>query len=338
MGGGIGLLLGLPGVGSAAAPAASKSAAQAGADEAAAYARMKPVGFHPNDINAAYHDAWNDLTPAQINDLSPVFKAPGSVVGDQLRTTRQAGGASADTLNGYVRNLRDRATTSADGVLANKISDNLDDMFANTAPITNHPVGLASDLQTAAKTASGQARNAEMLEEARRVGGLPGGGGVGQTIPDAAQSALKNNPQFYTGDADAAMRSLAGAGGWVPGGYMMKHAIAYPLAGAVAGGVHGYATGGSDPWTRAAEEAGTGLVGGFAAGKVAPMIKSGLVKRALSTAGPTLTAGAPYNPPQAPVNQLLQAILHSRGGYSPLAVYGRPSDSGVGASGAFVPQ
>ena len=71
------------------------------------------------------------------------------------------------------------------------------------------------------------------------------------------KAALKNNPQFYQGDADTAMKGLAGAGGWVPGGYLVKHAIVYPTVGAalgaLGGGVSGYsgAGKGEDPWLRA---------------------------------------------------------------------------------------
>lgn len=315
-GGTIGALLGLLGVGSAAAPAAAKSSLEAGADQAAAYSQMKPIGFDATDIAPAYRRAWNALTPSQINDLTADFRSRAGTLADQLNMIKNRGGASADTLDGFARNLQTAAKSSGDGVLANKIEANIRGVMDNATPVTNHPVGLAGELQDQANTATSQAKNAEMLEEAQRVGGLPGGGGQGASIPAAAQNALKNDPQFFKGDNEAAMRSLAGAGQFIPSSWLLKHAVGYPIAGALAGGIfgagHGYATGGADPWAQAGKEAleygGTGF--GVAAG--APLVKNYLVRKALSTAAPTLTAGAPYGPPQAPVNQLLQAILHSR--------------------------
>ena len=342
-GGGIGTLLGMLGVGSAGTKVAPKSVAEAAQDTASAYAPMKRVAFGENDLAPAYTNAQNGLTAAQTDDLTEAFR-PGGKIDSQLNLISKNGAASADEIDGFQRNLQNAARSGADKVLATRISENLRNVLESASPITGHPIGHAADLQDIAKPAAAQLANANMIAEARRVGNLPGGGGVGETVPDAARSALKDNPQFYQGDADTAMRGLAGAGGWVPGGTLVKHAIVYPTVGAALGALGGGASGyagagkGEDPWVRAGERALEWGTGGLAAGYGLPKLKNFLANKALVASAPTLTAGAPYMP-QAPGNQLLQAILHSRGaGYSPLSVFAPQGAPGVGASGSFVTQ
>jgi hypothetical protein len=159
-----------------------------------------------------------------------------------------------------------------------------------------------------------------MLEEWRRQASLPTSGGIGEVAPAGAYSELKSNPQFYSDpDVNAAMRGVAGAGAMIPGGWLIKHAVAYPAIGAAlgaaSGGVAGFAGAGKDesPWARAGEEALLFGGGGLAAGFGAKAGRNILTDRALRAAGPTLTGGASYAPPPTAMRDIVRWLVNSQG-------------------------
>ena len=104
------------------------------------------------------------------------------------------------------------------------------------------------------------------------------------------------------------MRNVARAGSWLPPSYLIKHALAYPVAGALIGGGHGYETGG---WEQAGKEALEVGGAGIAAGYGLPAWRSGLVSQALKRAAPTLTTGAPF-PPGQPILDEVRNIIYGR--------------------------
>jgi hypothetical protein len=118
--------------------------------------------------------------------------------------------------------------------------------------------------------------------------------------PAGTYSELKANPKFYSDpDVNAAMRGVAGAGSAIQGGWLIKHAVAYPAIGAGIGALGGAGSGffgagkGEDPWSRAAEEAAFFGGGGLLAGAGAKWGRNALTNRAIRAAAPTLTGGRP---------------------------------------------
>ena len=88
-------------------------------------------------------------------------------------------GLASSKIDGFKRGLNEAATTKADGVLANGVSENLDNVLKNTKPVTptgdpdpNFATGEAADLLAKAKLAASQRMNAEQIAEVRRVGGI----------------------------------------------------------------------------------------------------------------------------------------------------------------------
>ena len=267
------------------------------------------------EVSDAYHDAQGALSKDQEAGLSSGFR---SLLDEHLEQNSKTATTSASEIDGFKRGLNEGATTNADGVLASGVKENLDNVLKNTKPVTptgdpdpNFATGEAADLLAKAKLAASQRMNAEQIAEARRVGGLPGES-LGETGISWARGALKKDPQFYTDpDVNAAMRSVAGAGSWLPPSYLFKHALAYPVAGALAGGVHGYATGGDNPWAHAGQEAlevgGAGALTSYGL----PAFRSLLTSQALKGAAPTLTAGAPF-PPGQPILDEVRNIIYGR--------------------------
>ena len=312
IGGGLGAIVGAPT--GALAPVA-RSVEEAQNAESAAYFPTHSIKFPMTEVSDAYHDAQGALSKDQEAGLSSGFK---SLLDEHLEQNEKTATTSASEIDGFKRGLDEAATTKADGVLANGVKENLDNVLKNTKPVTptgdpdpNFATGEAADLLAKAKLAASQRMNAEQIAEARRVGGLPGES-LGETGSGWARGALKADPQFYTDpDVNAAMRSVAGAGSWLPPSYLFKHALAYPVAGALAGGVHGYATGGDNPWAHAGQEAlevgGAGALTSYGL----PAFRSLLTSQALKGAAPTLTAGAPF-PPGQPILDEVRNIIYGR--------------------------
>ena len=391
VGGAIGAVIGAP---SGTPGPLARSVEEARNAESSAYFPTHSIKFPMNQISDAYHDAQGALTKDQEAGLSPGFR---STLAQHIEENEKTATTSASEIDGFQRGLNEAAKTKADGVLANSISENLDNVLQNVKPVIGNPTsttvpsgtvrvyhgagtgtspseygdsgawvsssptyaknwgsgnktvyytdvptnelpsgvaeqhelngvipnfqlsprqtaglkaftrpgdpdpnfatGEAADLLAKAKLAASRRMNAQGIAEARRVGGLPGES-VGETGSGWARGELKTNPQFYTDpDVNAAMRSVAGAGSWLPPSYLFKHALAYPVAGALIGGGHRLATGGDNPWWKAGQEALEYGGAGIAAGYGIPAVRSGLVSRAMTQAAPTLTAGAPFPPP-----------------------------------------
>ena len=178
--------------------------------------------------------------------------------------------------------MSEAASTNADHVVAGRISDNLRNVLENATPISGHAPGVAAAMQDGAQAANARFKNAQMLEEWRRQANLPTSGGIGEVAPSGAYSELKANPQFYSDpDANAAMRGVAGAGSAIPGGWLIKHAVAYPAIGAALGRATaawtGFAGAGKDERSLVAGARGGGAVwrrriGGWRRGEVEPGI------------------------------------------------------------------
>ena len=293
----------------------ARSVQEAKDAESAAYFPTHSIKFPMTEVSDAYHDAQGALSKDQEAGLSSGFR---STIAQHIEQNENTATTSASEIDGFKRGLNEAATTKADGVLANGVSENLDNVLKNTKPVTptgdpdpNFATGEAADLLAKAKLAASQRMNAEQIAEVRRVGGLPGES-IGNTGSSWARGALKGDPQFYTDpDVNAAMRSVAGAGSWLPPSYLFKHALAYPVAGALIGGGHGYATGGENPWEHAGTEALEMGGAGIAAGYGLPAGRSGLVSQALKRAAPTLTTGAPF-PPGQPILDEVRNIIYGR--------------------------
>ena len=314
----LGLGTGALGVGSARTPsgAPTLSAKDAEAARDMAYAPMNSVRFHPNDVDSAYTDGLTGLGKDQRAGLSDGFQA---TLREHLGQNA-VGTTSASEIDGFARGVSEAASTNADHVVAGRIRDNLRNVLENATPISGHAPGVAAAMQDGAQAANKRFKNAQMLEEWRRQANLPTSGGIGEVAPSGAYSELKANPQFYSDpDANAAMRSVAGAGSAIPGGWLIKHAVAYPAIGAALGagygGVTGFAGAGKDedPWSRALEEAALFGGGGLAAGAGARWTKNYLTNRALGAAGPTLTSGAPYAAPPTAVRDIVRSLIYGQG-------------------------
>ena len=283
----------------------------------AAYFPTHSINFPLHQVSDAYNDAANGLTKDQQAGLSTGFR---SLLDEHLEQNSKTATTSASEIDGFQRGLNEGATTKADGVLANRISENLDNVLKTVKPVTpsgdpdpNFATGEAADLLAKAKLAASQRMNAEGIAEARRVAAIPGSPGIGDTGANWARGELKANPQFYTDpDVNAAMSSVAGAGSWIPPSYLFKHALAYPLAGALVGGGHGYESGG---WEQAGQEAlEMGTVGALASYGL-PAWRNALVRGALKQAAPTLTAGAPFPQPtpSSDMADMVRRIIYGQG-------------------------
>jgi hypothetical protein len=271
----LGLGTGALGVASARTPSGEPtlSAAEAEAARDMAYAPMSSVQFHPNDVDPAYTSALLNLGKEQRAGLSDGIQ---STLREHLGQNA-IGTTSASDIDGFARGVSEAALTNADKVVAGRINQNLRGVLENATPVSGHALGVAAQLQDGAQAANARFKNAQMLEEWRRQANLPTSGGIGEVAPGGAYSELKASPQFYSDpDVNAAMRGVAGAGSAIPGGYLVKHALAYPLIGAglgaLGGGTAGFFGAAKDEnqWTRAAEEAlmfgGGGLAAGYGAG------------------------------------------------------------------------
>lgn len=316
LGGGIGLGLGMLGVGSAkaGAPLASKSTAALQAESDAARADMTPYGFYGSDVRQAYDDARAALTPAQRGGISPTLNR--NIRGQQAQIPNTSL-TSADTINGFGRRIFRGAQNEDDIALATKIRENLhNNVLGSTPPVTGQPAGEALKLNTVANQATQNLKNSQMIDAWRQAAALPGSGGIGEEAITGAQAALKNKPYYYTDpNVNAAMQNVASAGSSLPGSWLFKHSVGYPLAsaavGAIGGGVHGYESGSADPWSAALREAAEFGTVGFLTGYGLPGARSALARRAINAAEPALTQGAPFGPPAG--SDLLRAWLFSRG-------------------------
>ena len=302
LGGGIGTIVGAP---RGASGPLAQSVEEAKNAEAAAYFPTHSINFPMHQVSDAYYDAAKALSKDQQAGLSPGFNR---TVAQHIEENSKTSTTSASEIDGFKRGVNEAARTNADRVLASGISENLNNVLTDVKPVTptgdpspNFATGDAADLLAKAKLAASRRMNAEGIAEARRVGGLPRGPGVGETGPAWAHGELKANPQFYADpDVNAAISSVARTGSWLPPGYLFKHAFAYPVAGALVGGAHGYATGGENPWEHAGQEALEMGGAGFAASYGLPALRNYLADRALTRAAPTLTAGAPFPTPAPP--------------------------------------
>ena len=314
----LGLGTGALGVGSARPRGApTLSAAEAEAARDLAYAPMNSVQFHPNDVDPAYTSVFTGLGKDQRAGLSPGFQ---STLRDHLDQIGQ-GVTTAGEIDGFARGVREAASTNADKVVAGRINENLRNVLESATPVSGHSPGVAAVMQDGANVAQARFKNAQMLEEWRRQANLPTSGGIGEVAPSGAYSELKANPQFYSDpDVNAAMRGVAGAGGMIPGGWLIKHAVAYPAIGAALGAAGGGAAGfagagkGEDPWAKAAEEAAFFGGGGLLAGGGARFARNALTNRALRAAAPTLTSGAPYAAPPTAMRDIVRSLIYSQGG------------------------
>ena len=313
----LGLGTGALGVGSARPRGApTLSAAEAEAARELAYVPMASVQFHPDDVDPAYTSALLNLGKDQRAGLSDGFQ---STLREHLGQNA-IGTTSASDIDGFARGVREAARTNADSVVAGRISDNLRGVLENATPVSGHAPGTAALMQDGANAAQARFKNAQMLEEWRRQANLPTSGGIGEVAPSGAYSELKANPQFYSDpDVNAAMRGVAGAGGMIPGGWLIKHAVAYPAIGAGIGALGGGATGyfgagkGEDPWSRALEEAAVFAGGGLAAGYGGGAARNALTNRALRAAGPTLTSGAPYAAAPTAFRDAVRNLIYGQG-------------------------
>ena len=312
IGGAVGAAVGAPG-GGARGPLA-QSVDEAGSAESAAYFPTHSVDFPKYKVSDAYYDAANSLSKDQQAGLSSGFN---STVARHLKENSNTSTTSASEIDGFQRGVNEAARTNADRVFANGINANLDNVLTNVKPVTpngnpdpNFATGEAADLLATAKLAASRRMNAQAIAKAQYEAGLPGYPGIGQVAGDWARGELKSNPQFYADpDVNQAMRSVGGAGTWLPPSYLFKHAFAYPLAGGLAGGVHGYETGGDSPWTHAFTEAGTTGGALALASYGLPGARNYLVNKALKEAAPTLTAGAPFAP-SSPFADAIRNLLY----------------------------
>jgi hypothetical protein len=281
-----------------------------------AYDALDAVEFHPNSVDQAYTGAFANLGKDQRAGLSPGFQ---STLREHLDQIGQ-GVTTAGEIDGFARGVKEAATTNADKVVAGRIGDNLDRVLQTAPPVSGHAPGVAAQLQDAATAAHMRLENARMLEEWRRAADIPGSGGIGEVAPGGAQAELLKHPQFYSDpDVNTAMKSVAGAGGMIPGGWLIKHAVAYPAAGAAIGAVTGAGSGffgaGKDesPGARALERAleygGSGALAGFGARYGRDI----LTNRAIRAAGPTLTSGAPYVPPPTAFRDAVRNLIYGQG-------------------------
>ena len=312
IGGALGAVVGAP---TGGPDLVARSVEEARNAESAAYFPTHSIKFPGYQVSDAYNAARNGLSKDQEAGLSSGFR---SLFDEHLEQNGKTGTTSASEIDGFQRGLNEGATTNADGVLANSIKENLNNVLKNVKPVTssgdpdpNFATGEAADLLAKARLAASQRMNAEGIAEARRVGALSGES-LGDTGVSWARGALKGKPQFYTDpDVNAAMSSVARAGSWLPPSYLFKHALAYPVAGALTGGVHGYVTGGENPWGKAGEEALEMGTAGAAASYGLPAFRSLLTSQALKGAAPTLTAGAPF-PPAQPILDEVRNIIYGR--------------------------
>ena len=345
-GGGVGTLLGMLGVGSNKAltgapgapaypspPSASpsiveklagpawtgpfKDTAALQAESDAARAAMKPITFDPSDSDRVYDAARSSLTPAQRSGISPGMNQAIKAQRDEIANA--ANGPSADDINGFAGRIFDGATSRDDQALAAKIKNNLTNgVLGGAQPTSGHAVGEAIPLNDAANQATSNLKNSQMLDDWRAAAKIPGSGGIGEEATTGAQSALKNQPYYYSDpSSNAAMKNIAGAGSLLPGSWLFKHSVGYPLAGAAVGGLlgggHGYQTGGDSPWVNAGKEAlemgSVGLLTGYGL----PLARSGLASRALNQSAPALTQGATFAKQPPATGALLRALLNSQG-------------------------
>ena len=126
-----------------------------------AYNDAKKITFNPNDVNPAYTTAASSLDADQARALSPGF---AKKVADHIDENNKMTSINASNIDGFARDLQNSATTPADGVLANRIASNLDNVMELARPTSGHKIGDGLAAITAARQAHGQSANAEMLQ------------------------------------------------------------------------------------------------------------------------------------------------------------------------------
>ena len=148
------------------------------------YGDMRKIGYLPSTPTAAYASARSALTPAQEANLSPGFlRLIARQQGNFGRTV------SADSINGFARDLQSAASTNADQVLAAKIRDNLNSVLENSTTVTGHAPGVAADLQERANQYIGQREDLNRLEEFQQKADVAGGPDVSSQVGSWLRSA-----------------------------------------------------------------------------------------------------------------------------------------------------
>ncbi|HEX5211643.1 MAG TPA: hypothetical protein VFW22_07910 [Pseudolabrys sp.] len=129
-------------------------------------------------------------------------------------------------------NLRDYQGPSAgaENDLAPIVEQHLNGVLAST-PLAGSP-GNGADLLAKAKAANALFKNAENLQEWKRVASIPGQ----QSVGSAAGAELKANPQFYDQGQSDALKSLAATGDKGASPYGTFRHVMHPL---IEGAIHG---------------------------------------------------------------------------------------------------
>jgi hypothetical protein len=181
-------------------PADVTAAAKATSD--AAYQPLSTVKFDPNRVTQAYDNAYQSLDADQRANLS---RGMDSLIRKHYKEINSSNSVTASNIDGYARGLNEKAATGsrADGVLATKITDNLqgDTGVLATAPtLTGHAPGVAAGMQDTAQDAFKQFANAKALQDMSQKlkdwGTSPAG--AAQTIAE----------KFYPGQNDPARQAL----------------------------------------------------------------------------------------------------------------------------------
>ena len=159
----------------------------------AAYAPLKDIAFHPEQLARAHSSA--ELTPGMAADVTPGFQS-------MLQKQRSAianGGNTANDIADYISNLKSVSnapgSSNGDTQLAGKIGSNLEDLLKQAKPITDQPPGQAYDTLINARLAHQRYAMAENLGEwsRRAEAGAP----IGERPLTEAENWYRNKPEKY---------------------------------------------------------------------------------------------------------------------------------------------
>ena len=217
-------------------------AAATAAARTKAYNEAKQFEFAPSDVNSAYTKAYQSLDANQMRDLTGGMN---DKVTEHINGNWTMPSIDASNIDGFGRTIRNSARSSADGVLANRIKENLDNVLQTAKPVSGQNPGEALDVIEGARTKAQQA----MMAGDREVG-LPT---VQRLLKDQyvnpatwaqQQSGFYRPGSQQYNDLSKIVRTAGGS--MLPSGYGMSHvagdiaevglaAAGMPSAGIVAG-------------------------------------------------------------------------------------------------------
>jgi hypothetical protein len=262
-------------------------------------------------VNRAVTGAERDISSLSPRDQ---YEGQNTLANLQaLRDEARRGPVSAERLKDYLDKFN--YANSGDAVPNAGLSAQ-----AQVNSLLNRPgmTGVAGAPAVAAgRDASSRAFAGKTMDDWMTQAGLPKGSGSA-AFPGRARAELANNPQFYGPGETQALKNLAATGPNVGSGnhfispWLIRHAVAYPVAGAAIGAAHSALSDDSSaehiPWWQEAL-VGAGLVGAHTAAK--GMLANRARTQAFNNTRYTLTTGK--TPQSTPLQDMIRAGVFGQG-------------------------